>query len=289
MKTVAYHTSTNDNSYQDMTHPAPDAWQWVKKNESGDIHIIEENTLLQHEQFKGDKIAVILETPAVYNYCKINNKNIFDPFEWIKLNHQHFKFIMSPFKFLKDIVGEEKYLYVPVGGSRIKEDDFGMYEKERLLSIVASHKAWTEGHKLRHEIVKKFPGKIETYGSGYNNIINETNGKMGKIIAIAPYYFTLSIMNSTYDDYFTEVITDAFAVGTIPIWWGTNKIGNYFNADGIISFRTVDDLEKILPTLTPDLYKSKQKAVVENIELSKQYISHFNWIYKNYKQKFESL
>jgi hypothetical protein len=289
MKRVAYHTPVTLDGYQDMTPPRREVWEWVKKNLDGEVHIIEETNLPTHVNYNGIKIASILETPSVYNFCKQNNPSIFDPFEWIKTNHQHFTFVMSPFKFLKDVVGEEKYLYVPVGGSRIKLEDFGMYEKERMLSIVASHKTWTEGHKLRHEIVKRYPGKIDVYGSGYNNTINEFNGKMGKIISLAPYYFTLAVMNSTFDDYFTEVITDAFAVGTVPLWWGSDKIGTYFNPSGIIQFKTLDELDRIIPTLTPELYTSKREAIVENIDLAKKYVTHFDWIYDNYKGKFESL
>lgn len=290
MKKVSYHTPVTIEGYSDMTSPDPETWKWVKQYEDGDVHIIEETNLPSHTNYNGKiKIASILESPAVYNFCKQNNPSIFDPFDWIKTNHSHFTFIMSPFKFLKEIVGDNKYLYVPVGGSRIELNNFGMYEKERLISIVASHKQWTNGHKMRHQIIQQHRNIIDVYGNGYNTIIDEFNGKMGKIISLAPYYFTLSIMNSKFDDYFTEVITDALAVGTIPIWWGTNNIGKYFNPNGIISFNTIEELDKIFPTLTKELYDSKKDAIIENIELSKKYITHFDWIYNNYKTKFETL
>lgn len=285
MKTVSYHTTTTLDNYKDMTPPHTHVWEWATKNPNGDVHIIEEGRLTEHMNYNGIKIACILETPAVYEAVRAS----FNPFQWIAQNHQPFQYVMSPFRFLKDVVGEDKYLYVPVGGSRIELDSFGMWEKSRLLSMVASHKTWTEGHRLRHTVVKRYPGKMDAYGSGYNNIINEYNGHMGKIISIAPYHFTFAIMNSVYDDYFTEVITDAFAVGTIPIWWGTKNIGKYFNSEGILQFETLEKLDTIMDSLTPELYQSKLAAVEENIELAKKYISHFNWIHDTYRVKFENL
>ncbi len=289
MKKVNYHTSSDKNNYVDMIPPSPETWEWVKSN-GDDVHIFEDSFLPEHVKYDGKvKVACLLEAPAIYDYCVGNNPSTFHPYEWIKNNHQHFQVVMSPFTFLRDIVGD-RYWWVPVGGSRIKPENFGTYEKERLLSIVASHKQWIAGHKLRHQIVQKYPGKIDTYGSGFNDIVDDYEGtKLGKIVAIAPYHFSFAIMNSKIDDYFTEIILDVMAVGTVPLWWGTNNIGKYFNDKGIIKFDTIEELDAILPTLTPELYKSMLPAVLENIELSKNYRTQFDWIYTNYKDKLEAL
>ena len=290
MKTVTYHTVEERSNYVDMIPPAQQVWDWVKNTPNGDVHVFEDTLLSNHVNFNGKiKIASIVEAPAIYEYCSTHNPSLFNPYKWIKDNHQHFTYIMSPFTFLKDLVGD-KYLWMPAGGNRIKLEDFGMYEKERLVSIVASHKQWTEGHKLRHVVVDRYPGKIETYGSGYNNIIdNYEGGRLGKILAVAPYYYSFAIMNSKGDDYFTEILTDVLAAGTIPLWWGTDNIGKYFNPYGIISFNTIEELDALLPTLTPELYQSKIAAVQENVERAKAYNTRFDWVYANYKEKFETL
>lgn len=290
MKSVTYHTAEERSNYVDMIPPADNVWEWVKGNANGDVHIFEDTFLPNHVQHPGKiKIAAIVEAPAIYDFCCGNNPSLFHPYQWIRDNHQHFTYVMSPQTWLKDLVGD-RYLWMPAGGNRIKLEEFGMYEKERLISIVASHKQWTEGHKLRHVIVNRYPGKIETYGSGYNNIIDNYNGgRLGKILAVAPYYYSFAIMNSKSDDYFTEILTDVLAAGTIPLWWGTDNIGKYFNPDGIIAFNTIEELDALLPTLTPDLYQSKIAAVQENVELARAYNTRFDWVFNNYKQKFESL
>lgn len=290
MKLVTYHTAEERSNYVDMIPPAENVWEWVKGTPNGDVHIFEDTFLPNHVNHEGKiKIAAIVEAPAIYDFCCGNNPSLFHPYHWIRENHQHFTYVMSPQTWLKDLVGD-RYLWMPAGGNRIKLEEFGMYEKERLISIVASHKQWTEGHKLRHVIVNRYPGKIETYGSGYNNIIDNYNGgRLGKILAVAPYYYSFAIMNSKADDYFTEILTDVLAAGTIPLWWGTDNIGKYFNPDGIISFNTIEELDALLPTLTPELYQSKIAAVQENVELARAYNTRFDWVFNNYKQKFESL
>lgn len=290
MKKVTYHTVEERSNYIDMIPPEQHVWDWVKSNINGDVHVFEDTLLPNHVNYDDKvKIACIIEAPAIYDFCSANNPSLFHPYKWIKDNYQHFDYVISPFTEVKNIVGD-RYLWVPSGGSRIKREDFGMYEKERNLSIVASSKRWTVGHRLRHEVVARYPGKIDAYGNGYNNIIDNYEGsRLGKILAVGPYRYSFAIMNSKEDDYFTEILTDVLATGTIPIWWGTDNIGKYFNPNGIISFNKIEELDNIIPTLTPELYQSKTDAIQENIEKAKAYITRFDWIYNNYKNKLETL
>jgi len=272
----------------DTTAPRTEVWEWFRKNTDANVHIFEDHYIMDHLSIKCEvRVAFLLESPTIY---QVANPNA-NPYDYIEHHHAEFDYIMSSMMYLKDLVGEDKFIYCPVGGSRIKRNQFGLYEKERLVSIVASHKKWTHGHQLRHQIIKRYKPQIETYGSGYNNIINEHNasGKIGKVIAIGPYYFSFAIMNSKHDDYFTEIVNDCVAVGTIPIWWGTPNIGKYFNPDGIIQFNDISDLDAIMGELSPEFYQSKISAVKENVELSKKYITHYDFVYDNYKQFFENL
>lgn len=290
MKKVTYHTACNRDNFVDTIPPTEEAWAWIQAN-GGDVHVFEDTFMPQHASYDGKvKVACVLEAPAIYDCVCANNPSVFHPFRWLEKNHQHFNIIMSPFLFVRDMVGADRYWWVPVAGTRIKPENYGMYEKERLFSIVASHKQWTEGHRLRHQIVNRYPGKIDTYGSGYNNIINEYEGtKLGKILAIAPYCFSFAVMNSVADDYFSEILIDVLACGTVPIWWGTKNIGNYFNPNGFVTFNTIEELDALMPTLTMEKYQSMIPAVTDNVEKAKAYRSHFDWIYTNYKDKLEAL
>ena len=89
--------------------------------------------------------------------------------------------------------------------------------------------------------------------------------------------FSVAIENAKYDDYFTEKILDCFASGTIPIYYGTDNISNYFNSNGIIKLKDL-----IFDDLTPDLYYSKMEFVKENFEKVLEMEVLEDYIYKNY-------
>ena len=286
---VTYHTGEKRTDYVEQIPPREDTWAWITGN-GGEVHVFEDSQLPEHTQYDGKKkVACICECPDIYDFAKSCNPSMFHPYQWLHANHQYFDVIMSPFTYLKDLVGD-KYWWIPAGGNRIEPDNFGLWEKERILSIVASNKQWTTGHKLRHEIVKRFGSHMDVYGRGFNDLVDKYDAnRRGKIIALGPYYYSLAIINAKHNDYFTEILTDVLACGTIPIFWGTENVGKYFNPDGIIQFNTIEEFEKLLPTLTPELYQSKMPAILENIEKAKAYNTRFDWIYDNYRNLLENL
>ena len=75
--------------------------------------------------------------------------------------------------------------------------------------------------------------------------------------------FSIAVENAVYDTYFTEKLTDCFATGTIPVFYGSKKvIKKYFNPDGVIFLDDNFDIS----TLTEDLYYSKMDAIKDNFE-----------------------
>lgn len=256
-----------------------EVYTWLN-NEQGDIHIFENEEILSHEKYSGLKIAYLRESPAIYDYTsKFGTPHIH---KWAIENKQEFSYFFSCFSYLKEIVGEEKFKYVPVGGSRIKLENYGLYKKERNISIVASFKKWTVGHKLRHEVIAKLGFEnLDVYGNGYNNLIDEYDKKFGKIIAIAPYRYSFAIINTDENDYFTDILIDCFAVGTVPIFWGTPNIKNYFNMDGVITMNSLDEVNDIIKQCNEDDYKNRLTAIKENMELAKKYVSTYDWMYNN--------
>jgi hypothetical protein len=290
MNTIVLHNHYGwvwDDPNSEFEPPIKEAWDWFKKadkDDEGDIHIFEDLLLRDHANPKYDgkiKIAAIYECPEIYKVC---NHDTFNPFTWIKENYKHFDYVMSPYFSLKELFGD-KFLWVPALSSRVKRSEISMYEKSKNISMIASFKDWTYGHKLRHEVIKKYESYFDVYGSGYNNIINE----YGKLITIAPYYYGICILNSIEEDLFTEALTDLFAVGTIPIIFGTKNIAKYWNQEGFFIFDTIEELGELLPKLTPELYQSKIEAVKENVEITKKYLTIPDFIYENYKEILETL
>jgi hypothetical protein len=63
---------------------------------------------------------------------------------------------------------------------------------------------------------------------------------------------------------------------------GTQKIVEYFNADGILFFDGNFDLN----TLTPELYYSKMDAIKDNFERVQQYSVLDDWLFENYLKHY---
>ena len=258
-------------------------------HEDADVHIFDEQCILEHVNYNGKiKIAMIGEIPTIYNYAKQFNPTVFDPHDWIKENQSHFDYIMSHFTYFKDMVGESRFVWTHINMSFLKKEEYGIYEKERLLSIIASKKRMTPGHIMRHEVIAQYGSHMDVYGNGYNTYMNDYS-PVSKIIALAPYYFTIVILNTVIDDWFDTQTTDALAVGTIPIFRGTKNVGNYFNTDGIIQFDSMEELGRIIPTLSKELYHSKMKAILENMEEAKYYSTTQDWLYTKRKEWLETI
>jgi len=130
--------------------------------------------------------------------------------------------------------------------------------------MFASSKKVTPGHALRHQIAETLKNKIDIFGGAANTKRVGDNGSPwpDKSGQINDYMFQIVMENDSYETYFTEKLTDCFATGTIPIYWGAPDIDNYFNKDGMIIIKDEIDLN----LLTPDYYYSKLDAIKENFD-----------------------
>ena len=149
--------------------------------------------------------------------------------------------------------------------------DRKVHEKTKLVSMIASNKRMCEGHARRLQFVDKFRDKLDFYGRGFNEISCKEDG-------LRDYMFSVGIENAVYDTYFTEKLTDCFACGTIPIFYGCKGVTEYFNEDGIIFLD--DDFD--LSMLTKDLYYSKIDVIKDNFERSINFPVAEDYLYLNY-------
>lgn len=163
----------------------------------------------------------------------------------------------------------KKYAKYIFGQSRILDIDAKIYEKCKEMSMIASHKTMSIGHRLRHEIINKYSNihPFDVWGSGYRSFSD-------KLVALKDYKYSICIMNSSANNYFTEVVMDCFRVGTVPIFWGGPNIDEYFDGRGIIKFENLDELDKILKFLqnNPE-FNLPVEAIVNNFEIVKQYVN----------------
>jgi hypothetical protein len=198
------------------------------------------------------------------------NNNIY---EYIKNNNRNFQNVLTYDKELLDI--GENFLFYPCGGCWIPPNEQIIYEKNKLISIIASSKNSTDGHKLRHEVIKIYRNHIDVYGRGYNPVKIKTE-------ALKDYMFSIVIENTKKDYYFTEKLIDCFRTGTIPIYYGCPSISNFFDMSGVITFNNIKDLPHIIDNIcNSKYYFDNLDAIKFNFEESKKYLISEDWIVNN--------
>lgn len=170
--------------------------------------------------------------------------------------------------------------FYPFGGSWIQFDKWNIYEKACNVSIIASAKNSTIGHKLRHDVIGSHYRLIDDiYGHSYEYIHS-------KFVGLAPYRYSVVIESGRTDFYFTEKLIDCLSVGTVPIYWGCPSIDRFFNPDGIIQATCLHDIGKALKMACEGDYRSRIDAIKDNLERAKKYRVCEDWIWENYSEVF---
>ena len=149
----------------------PDNFIWTRSNDSSFSNLCFVTESCFHE-INGirelNKIALLIEPISIdsTHYSMARNPEFQKKFDFI-LTHNQQLIDTNP----------EKFIFYPFMGCWIKLEDRKVYEKTKDLSIVASDKRMTLGHKLRHEVIAKYKNKIDgLFGNGYQFVQNKIEG-----------------------------------------------------------------------------------------------------------------
>lgn len=215
------------------------------------------------------KYAILLE-PRWYNAITAKIKSNPEPYV------EAYDYIFTHDRELIDL-NPDVFKFIIAQGSIIEE--FGVFEKSKLVSCIVSGLVMSEGHRLRLEIARQISesGQVDMYGKAFNYVPR-------KVDALKDYMFSFAMENDCYNSYFTEKIHDCFLTGTIPIYFGAPDIGDYFNLDGIIVMEKDSEGNVIFDSeiLTEDYYNSRIEAVKDNYERALKHATVEDYIYNNY-------
>ena len=78
--------------------------------------------------------------------------------------------------------------------------------------------------------------------------------------------FHIAIENLFPDNWFTEKLIDCFLTDTVPVYIGPPNIENYFNMDGIILCKNIEEIIEKCNALTPETYDTMKVAMQDNKE-----------------------
>ena len=142
--------------------------------------------------------------------------------------------------------------------------------KSDMLSIIASGRAFLEGHRMRHDLIswmKETDCDASVMGRGYRPFDNKSDG-------LAPYRYSVVIENVRERSYFTEKLIDALLCKTVPVYWGAPDIADFFNERGMILCDTLDDLKRAVVDLSEADYESRLDYIRQNRITASRYADH---------------
>lgn len=213
-----------------------------------------------------EKIGWLLESP------QMNEGTIKYLVENLEMTREHFKCIFTCMDSLLELGTPFTYT-ISNAVPWIWPQNRMIHPKTKLVSMIASNKGWLRGHQNRLEWVEKLKDKVELFGTGRPNQLND------KEDGIRDYMFSVSIENDSSDGYFTEKLTDNFVMGTVPVYWGSRKIvEKYFDPAGVIFLQ--DDPN--LLTLTIEKYQSMIPSIERNFKLAQELPISEDYFFEKY-------
>lgn len=230
---------------------------WERNTDDYEIAIYVDKLCFNQEINKSKiNCAWMIEPPI------INGENYIN----ILKHAENFKYIFTHNK--NTISQLNNGVYIPHGGTWMRDEDIKLHEKNKMVSCIFSWKNWNPYHRMRLRVYDrlKHDSIVDFFGTGCENPIDY------KVDGLKDYMFSIVIENSIESDYFTEKILDCFLTGTIPIYVGSKTISEYFDKEGIIFFEGDEDLPSILNTIDENFYNSKLESIIKNFELAKKYM-----------------
>ncbi len=223
----------------------------------------------------GRKIAWILESPAIsemqgtIRFVNENLDAVMDSYEVVLTSDRDFCRL------------HRRILYHPPGSNLpwVPEEQYGLHPKHRLCGMFASGKTMIEGHHRRQRVAERLQGKLDLFGGACGSPRLGTGVHPDKSAGLLPYMFHVVMENARVPFYYTEKITDCFATGTVPIYWGSDCIGELFDTAGIIPF---DGESFDLDQLSEDLYQEMLPAVRNNLARVRELESADDLLFRRY-------
>jgi len=247
--------------------------EWDKKSHNGSTSVHIDYEIFLPIDKKKKNYAWICESSAIRGPLIERIKNNLD---YVNSN---FDLIFTHDRRLLDL-GDKFKFTLPNAKPWIQNRQ--VYQKSKKISFIASIKRFCKEHHFRHEILHKFQHHVVHFGRGYSNsmpwtVTIDDRIESGKILGLKDFMFSFNMENANYPLGFSEKLTDCFATGTIPIYWGTRDVIEVFDGDGIIF---LDDLE--IDKLNEDLYLSKMEVIKKNLEIACELPSSEDYFYINY-------
>jgi len=119
-------------------------------------------------------------------------------------------------------------------------------EKPKVLSSIISNLTVLPSHKERFAFINKLKGhykdQLDWFSKGENTFLED------KWDGLVDYKYSIAIENSSYDNYFTEKLSDCFLAYAYPFYSGCSNISDFFDERSLIIIN-VKDFKQAIDTI----------------------------------------
>jgi len=133
--------------------------------------------------------------------------------------------------------------------------------KDRLISVISSNKAFTEGHRKRMAFVEylcqHFGSRLDMFGRGLGPIEDKWD-------AIVRYKYHIVLENGSFRDYWTEKVADAFLGLSYPLYYGCPNLTDYFPKEAFTAIDINDfgaSIAAIEKAIDGDFYENSLESL----------------------------
>lgn len=136
-------------------------------------------------------------------------------------------------------------------------------DKPKLLSVISSNKAFTQGHIQRLRFVQRlkehYGDKLDIFGRGNNDFADKWD-------VLSQYKYHIVIENSSEPYYWTEKMSDCLLAETFPFYYGCTNISDYISRQAFlpIDINRPDEAIAIIDrAIAEDRYSQSKEALHE--------------------------
>lgn len=123
-----------------------------------------------------------------------------------------------------------------------KHESANLNPKTGFCTFVVSNPLASECRTRFFDLLSKYK-KVDSGGKVMNNVGGQV---LNKYEFLSSRKFNIAFENTSHPGYCTEKIVEAFAAGTVPIYWGDPEIGSIFNKDAFVNVQDYPSFEKVI-------------------------------------------
>lgn len=213
---------------------------------------------------------ITLEFPAIRTEIDLNFLNQFDTvFTYSRqINHPKVINILAPFPW---------HIGVNNTNSKTTTSNYKVYNdfknkpilnKSKLISVISSNKAFTEGHRKRLKFVEAlqdyFGENIDVFGRGIKDFADKWD-------VIAPYKYHIALENSSCHNGISEKLYDSFLGEALPFYYGCPNASDFFSEKSFISI-DIDDIEKSLKIIESFIANNAYEKNIQYVREAKDIV-----------------